>query len=388
MMKVRGFRTILIQAVIAIIYVLLMGSIIYAADARYPAGWQIQYTTQNLCYVGTDEVVTVPTSITELDMFAFYGNRYIKELIIPATVKRIQNYSIYNVPNLRSIIIYGNPVITEHSVHSCPQLRSMSVSNNSTYAYSFAERMSIPVKVGFETGFPKSEIYLLEGDKCKQSICNSKSDPTIWKSSKKSVASVDSQGRVTARKAGRARITAVTKAGEYSYMVQVYKKSVSNRVKQIRNEETLKSKSNYEKIKAVHNWMIRNIRYDYKNYLRKKIPRSAGTVEGALLKKLCVCEGYALAFRKLMSSYHIPCKLVYGRANGERHAWNMVKLNGNWYHVDVTWDDPIVNGNNGNTNIHYEYFLKSTDYMRAHMHSFRTSSYPRCTSRKYDSSIN
>ena len=133
--------------------------------------------------------------------------------------------------------------------------------------------------------------------------------------------------------------------------------------------------------------MIRNIRYDYKNYLRKKIPQSAGTVKGALLKKLCVCEGYAVAFRKLMSSYHIPCKLVHGRANGESHAWNIVKLDGKWYHIDVTWDDPIVNGNNGNTNIHYEYFLKSTDYMRAHNHSFRISAYPKCTSRKYDKDI-
>ena len=195
-MKVRGVRTILIQTAIVITYVLLMGSIIYAAETRYPAGWQIQYTTQNLCYVGTNEVVTVPASITELDMFAFYGNRYIKELIIPATVKRIQNYSIYNVPNLRSIIIYGNPVIAAYSVHRCPQLRSLSVSNKSTYAYTFAERMSIPVKVGFETGFPKSKVYLLQGDTCKQTLCNSKSDPIIWKSSKKSVASVDTQGRL------------------------------------------------------------------------------------------------------------------------------------------------------------------------------------------------
>ena len=61
----------------------------------------------------------------------------------------------------------------------------------------------------------------------------------------------------------------------------------------------------------------------------------------------------------------------------------MVKLGKNWYHVDVTWDDPIVSGSNSNTNIYYTYFLKSTKYMKKD-HSFSVSAYPKCISKQYD----
>lgn len=53
-----------------------------------------------------------------------------------------------------------------------------------------------------------------------------------------------------------------------------------------------------------------------------------------------VCEGYAKAFLLLMSASGIDCGFVAGLANGGGHAWNQVKLDNEWYNVDVTWDDP------------------------------------------------
>ena len=57
-----------------------------------------------------------------------------------------------------------------------------------------------------------------------------------------------------------------------------------------------------------------------------------------------VCAGYARAFQYLMQRLNIPCCYCTGTTSsgdGEvgRHAWNLVELNGNWYNVDVTWDD-------------------------------------------------
>ena len=46
------------------------------------------------------------------------------------------------------------------------------------------------------------------------------------------------------------------------------------------------------------------------------------------------------------------------------HAWNLVKVGGKWLHVDVTFDDPIVNGKNTNTRPRYTYFLKTDAQMR------------------------
>ena len=63
-----------------------------------------------------------------------------------------------------------------------------------------------------------------------------------------------------------------------------------------------------------------------------------------------VCEGYARAFKVLCDAAGIPCVLVDGYAknsaneNGEAHMWNYVQVDGSWYAVDVTWNDPKVEG--------------------------------------------
>ena len=56
----------------------------------------------------------------------------------------------------------------------------------------------------------------------------------------------------------------------------------------------------------------------------------------------------------------IECEIVTGSGRGESHAWNLVKMEDGWYHVDVTWDDPIpdVEGK-----VSYLYFLKNDAYM-------------------------
>lgn len=67
----------------------------------------------------------------------------------------------------------------------------------------------------------------------------------------------------------------------------------------------------------------------------------AYTAYAALVEGKAVCEGYSRAMQLLLKSYDIPCTLVIGEAvsNGEQHMWNYVSINGNDYHLDVTWDD-------------------------------------------------
>ena len=79
----------------------------------------------------------------------------------------------------------------------------------------------------------------------------------------------------------------------------------------------------------------------------------------------------------------IPCRFVTGSSGSVGHAWNMVKLSGKWYHIDVTFDDPIINGTNTNKKPYYTYFLKSSSVMKK-THHFTASKYPKCNSKKYD----
>ena len=120
--------------------------------------------------------------------------------------------------------------------------------------------------------------------------------------------------------------------------------------------------SNYEKIRGVHNWLINNIEYDVD--LEAEEPYS---ISGALTEGKAVCEGYARSFKYIMDELKIPCVLVSGigtNSNGdtESHAWNYVMLDGAWYAVDVTWDDPVIIGDGYvSSDTRYRHFLKGQE---------------------------
>ena len=67
-------------------------------------------------------------------------------------------------------------------------------------------------------------------------------------------------------------------------------------------------------------------------------------------------------------------KIVFGYANGIPHTWNLVKLDGQWYHVDTTFDDPVVNEGTIDV-LSYRYF-NITDNQILLDHSFDRSKYP------------
>ena len=130
----------------------------------------------------------------------------------------------------------------------------------------------------------------------------------------------------------------------------------------------LEGKTDYEKIREVHNWLIENIEYDVA--LEADEPYS---ISGALTEGKAVCEGYARSFKYIMDELRIPCVLVSGtgtNSNGETesHAWNYVQLDGKWYAIDVTWDDPIILGNGYVTDdTFYKHFLKGENtFMKTH----------------------
>ena len=87
----------------------------------------------------------------------------------------------------------------------------------------------------------------------------------------------------------------------------------------------------YEKLKYFHDYIILNCESSTDDPY-------ADTIYGALVKGKALCEGYAKAFSYLCNLAGIENVIVTGGTDVP-HMWNMVKLGGNWYHVDVTWDD-------------------------------------------------
>lgn len=96
-----------------------------------------------------------------------------------------------------------------------------------------------------------------------------------------------------------------------------------------------------EKETAVYCWLVDNVDYDWsrQDALAETSRRSYGPY-GGLVSREATCLGYASSFQLLMDLCGVECITVVGAClnNAEDHAWNMVRLNGNWYCVDVTWD--------------------------------------------------
>lgn len=115
----------------------------------------------------------------------------------------------------------------------------------------------------------------------------------------------------------------------------------------------------YEKLKYCHDWLVNNSVY-YQPGSDTKYIREA---DGPVVYGTAVCEGYAKAFMYLAQSLGYECVCVVGKGNGTSHMWNMVKLDGHWYHVDVTWDDPIMS--DGSNRLYHDYFLVSDSKIQA-----------------------
>jgi transglutaminase-like putative cysteine protease len=117
--------------------------------------------------------------------------------------------------------------------------------------------------------------------------------------------------------------------------------------------------SDRERVKAVHDWMVKNIQYDYDNYISNKIPFRSYQEDGAMVYGKAVCEGYAVTFELFMNALGIECRTVIGTATSDSgsgsHAWNSLKLDGTWYYIDVTWDDPVPDS--GDSVYWYKYYL-------------------------------
>lgn len=138
--------------------------------------------------------------------------------------------------------------------------------------------------------------------------------------------------------------------------------------------KTVMTGSNYNKAKALHDWLIEYMYYDSSSGQK-------ATVYGALIEKKGVCESYARTYKYVLDELGIENILVTGTAtnsNGitEDHMWNYVKLDGKWYAVDATWDDPIVlGGGTASDEVKHRYFLKgSQDFYKNHTEKLTISS--------------
>jgi len=135
-------------------------------------------------------------------------------------------------------------------------------------------------------------------------------------------------------------------------------KRLNDKVAEIAAKCNSSASGDYAKARWLHDYLVNNAVYDY--------TFTYYTPHAVLLAGTGVCEGFTRAYQLLLNAVGLrENKRISGTGNGGAHAWNLVRVDGSWYHVDTTWD---IGGR-------HTYFLRSDEFMRKN-HAWNASSYP------------
>lgn len=119
-------------------------------------------------------------------------------------------------------------------------------------------------------------------------------------------------------------------------------------VAEVLEEAVFPGMSQWQIALSVHDYLVSHYCYDetytyYEGY-------------DLLVGGTAVCEGYARAYMDILKRAGL--EVIYASSEGMNHGWNLVKIGSNWYHVDVTWDDPITDCYG---KVRHHYFLVDDD---------------------------
>ena len=187
--------------------------------------------------------------------------------------------------------------------------------------------------------------------------------------------SITSDGLVTAKKAGTTEYWAKYGDALYRCVVVVNEEgetALSKKVVEIADK--FRHLSDVDKVMAVHDYLIDHIEYSN--------PHIRSFAYGALIEGKAVCQGYAQSLVMILNNLNVECHTIVAMTKGSNpvlHEWVRVKLDGEWYYIDLTWDDtPWAEDKN------YKYFLINTDMIsRDHETGYSLAGGPEVDGSKY-----
>ncbi|MDD4036486.1 MAG: transglutaminase domain-containing protein [Bacilli bacterium] len=146
----------------------------------------------------------------------------------------------------------------------------------------------------------------------------------------------------------------VSKTYDYKTIKLVEEKAI-----EILNDITNDNMTDREKVKVAHDYIVNNTIYDTERLETGIAKYSSDTSYGVLFEGYGFCSGYSNA----MAIFLELIGLKNYKIASDNHVWNYVLLDNNWYHIDVSWDDPVTN--DGTQQLDHKYFLITTKELEA-----------------------
>ena len=127
--------------------------------------------------------------------------------------------------------------------------------------------------------------------------------------------------------------------------------------------------SRFDYLVNIHDYLTKECRADL---------QGSNCVTDMLLKECGACWAHSRTFYLLAQMSGLPCHIVNGHARGVEHSWNLVQMeNGEWYHLDTTWDDPITRGEDAGDTIKYHRYFLVCDYHMSQDHTWNKAPFPK-----------
>ena len=266
--------------------------------------------------------VTVEDGVTELYIGCFSGFSNLKTAVLPESLKIIGDYAFnydYFLSDIR--IPDGVETIGKRAFNLCYSLEDITLPSALT---------SVGSSAFYSCGANPSEIVFPE------------TISSVMKG--RAVNDVHDEGAIS------------PDASEGTTYLEQFDESYAKML-EIMDTLDFAGKTDYEKIRAVYDWVTANVEYDTEAAEREDTPGDtrhgyASTAHSALFANRAVCSGYTDLTMMMLHEAGIECFTSIGNAATGLHAWLIIKLEGSWYAADPTWDahfDPID----------YPFFLRS-----------------------------
>ena len=167
--------------------------------------------------------------------------------------------------------------------------------------------------------------------------------------------------------------------------VSDYNKKIQDTANMLISKLKLTEGTEIDKVRRVHDYMCSSVEYDYKGADMRDLPKfiAAHNIIGVFAHKKAQCEGIAKAAKVLLNAVDVKCIFVSGKAGNtpasmDEHGWNIVKIEEDPCHMDITFDIAASE----KSHIGYDYFcINDTQIKRDHI---LDSGLPKCSTSKYE----